>query len=169
MRYADGPTAHAEVLIDAPIERVWALVSDIEVPARFSEELVAVRWVDDERGVGARFVGTNQHESVGEWEMTNHVVRCEPNRVFEWAVHDPAQPASSWWFELESEGEQVRLRQSGRLGPGENFLSMVIASMPEKEERIIARRLREHEANMALTLEGIKRLAEEADPAATGA
>ena len=110
MRYADGPTARAEVLVDAPIERVWALVSDIEVPARFSEELVAVRWLDDERGVGARFVGTNQHESIGEWEMTNHVVRCEPNRVFEWAVHDPAQPASR--FGCASRGGWARARTS---------------------------------------------------------
>jgi hypothetical protein len=34
--------------------------------------------------------------------------------------------------------------------------------MPEKEERIVARRLEEWEANMRATLEGIKRLAEQA-------
>jgi hypothetical protein len=36
--------------------------------------------------------------------------------------------------------------------------------MPDKEERIIARRLDEHRANMQRTLEGIKALAESADP-----
>jgi len=35
--------------------------------------------------------------------------------------------------------------------------------MPDKEERIVARRLEEHRANMQLTLEGIKALAEGAD------
>jgi hypothetical protein len=33
--------------------------------------------------------------------------------------------------------------------------------MPDKEERIVARRLEEHERNMRATLDGIKALAEE--------
>ena len=48
MRYADGPTVEVEVLIDAPIERVWALVADIELPARFSTEFLGATWLDDD-------------------------------------------------------------------------------------------------------------------------
>ena len=33
MRYEEGPTAHAEVLIDAPLDRVWELVTDINLAA----------------------------------------------------------------------------------------------------------------------------------------
>ena len=40
-------------------------------------------------------------------------------------------------------------------------LSIAITAMPEKEERIIARRLEEFEVNMKATLDGIKRLAEQ--------
>jgi hypothetical protein len=36
--------------------------------------------------------------------------------------------------------------------------------MPDKEERIVARRLEEHQANMQLTAEGIRALAESARP-----
>jgi hypothetical protein len=36
--------------------------------------------------------------------------------------------------------------------------------MPEKEERIVARRLEEHRANMQVTVEGIKALAEGSSP-----
>ena len=48
MRYADGPTVRVDLLIDAPIERVWALVSDVGVPALFSAELQEGRWLDDD-------------------------------------------------------------------------------------------------------------------------
>jgi len=37
VRYEDGPTVEVEVLIDAPIETVWALVTDINLPSRFSD------------------------------------------------------------------------------------------------------------------------------------
>jgi hypothetical protein len=39
-------------------------------------------------------------------------------------------------------------------------LSIAITAMPDKEERIVARRLEEFATNMRATLEGIKRLAE---------
>ena len=47
------------------------------------------------------------------------------------------------------------------MGPAPSGLNIAIAAMPEKEERIIARRLEEFEVNMKATLDGIKRLAEQ--------
>ena len=47
VRYADGPTAEVETLVDAPPAVVWALVSDISTPVRFSGELQEVRRIDD--------------------------------------------------------------------------------------------------------------------------
>ena len=46
------------------------------------------------------------------------------------------------------------------MGPAPSGLSIAINAMPDKEERIVARRLEEFEANMRATLDGIKRLAE---------
>ena len=46
------------------------------------------------------------------------------------------------------------------MGPAPSGLTIAITAMPEKEERIVARRLAEYEANMRATLEGIKHLAE---------
>ena len=57
MKYDDAPTAQAEVVIDAPIERVWELVTDINLPAEFSSEFLGAEWLDDGPGIGARFVG----------------------------------------------------------------------------------------------------------------
>ena len=160
MKYSEAPTARVEVMIDAPVERVWELVTDIDLPARFSTEFLGARWVDDERSVGARFVGRSHHKAMGEWETVSIVSRFEPMREFGWCVTDVEEPSSTWWFELEQQPEGVRLCQRARIGPAPSGLSIAIAARPDKEERIVARRLEEFEANMRATLEGIKRLAE---------
>jgi uncharacterized protein YndB with AHSA1/START domain len=161
VRYADGPTAEAEVVVDAPAERVWELVRDIELPARFSNELQGAEWLD-EPGPGARFVGRSHHPALGSWETTSWVTRYEPLRAFAWAVSDPDEPSSSWWFLLDpvEGGAGLRLRQGGRMGPAPSGLSIAIQAMPDKEERIVARRLEEWRANLQATVEGIKALAE---------
>ena len=160
MRYEDGPSIEVDVLIEAPIERVWKLVTDINVPARFSTEFLGARWLDDVPCVGARFVGRNRHAAMGEWETTSFVNRYEPRRAFGWAVTDPDNPSASWWFQLTQEPDGVRLRQGTRMGPAPSGLTIAITAMPDKEERIIARRLEEYQANMRATVEGIKQLAE---------
>jgi uncharacterized protein YndB with AHSA1/START domain len=160
VRYADGPTVEVDILIAAPIGRVWALVSDIELPARFSSEFLGARWLDHEPGIGARFSGRNRHDAIGEWETVSFVTRYEEPRSFAWAVTDPDQPSASWWFELDDGGAGTRLCQGMRMGPAPSGLSIAIEAMPDKEEKIIARRLAEHESNMRANLEGIKQLAE---------
>ena len=161
MRYADGPTVEVEIYVDAPPSRVWELVTDIELPARFSEEFQGATWLDDGGpSAGSRFTGRNRHPAVGEWTTTSFVVACEPERIFEWAVGDADEPGASWRFELEPEGTGTRLKQWMRMGPARSGLNAAIDAMPDKEERIIARRQDEHGKNMTATLEGIKALAE---------
>jgi uncharacterized protein YndB with AHSA1/START domain len=160
MRYADGPTVEVGVLVHAPVERVWELVTDIELPAEFSAEFCGASWLDDGPRLAARFVGRNRHPAIGEWETTSTVTRFEPPRAFGWDVSDPDNPSSSWWFLLDPEPDGVRLRQGTRMGPAPSGLSIAITAMPDKEERIVARRLAELERNMRATVEGIKQLAE---------
>ncbi len=159
-RYADGPTVEVEVLVDAPIERVWVLVTDLNLPSRYSPEFRGAEWIDDGPSLGARFSGRNAHPSLGEWTTTSWIDRFEPMRSFGWSVSDPDHPSASWWFELEPVGDAVRLRQGGRMGPAPSGLSIAIEAMPDKEERIVQRRLEEWERNMQATLEGIKAIAE---------
>jgi hypothetical protein len=149
------------VVIDAPIETVWGLVTDINLPARFSSEFRGAEWVGGGPSLGARFVGRNWHKAMGEWETTSIVNRYEPPRAFGWCVSDVDNPSSSWWFELHEERDGVRLRQGVRMGPAPSGLTIAITAMPDKEERIIARRLQEFDENMRATLEGVKRIAEQ--------
>ena len=160
MRYDEGPTAEATVVIEAPVARVWELVTDINLPAQFSTEFRGATWLDDGPALGARFVGRNWHKAMGEWETVSIVNRFEPLSAFGWCVTDIDEPSSTWSFELEQQPSGVRLTQRARMGPAPSGLTIAITAMPDKEERIVARRLEEFAANMQATLDGIKHLAE---------
>jgi Polyketide cyclase / dehydrase and lipid transport len=162
LRYADCPTTEAELLINAPPSAVWKLVCDIQTPAEFSSEFEGGQWLDGAAGpaLGARFRGRNYHEARGTWETISTICEFVPERIFGWAVGDPSVPAAHWRFTLEPEGAGTRIRQWMQMGPGESGISELIAQMPDKEHRILRRRLAEHQANMTATLAGMKELAE---------
>ena len=161
-RYADNPTVRVQTWIDALPGRVWQLVSDIELMPTMSQELQSVEWLDGAGGpaVGAKFIGRSKHESLGEWATTSHVIECEPQRVFAWAVEDPANPTAIWRFRLEPKNGGTELSEWMQMGPARSGLSFAIDRMPEKEQKIVFVRMREFEQNMAATLAHIKRLAE---------
>ena len=161
-RYADNPTVQVQTWIGASQRRVWELVSDIELMPTMSQELQSVEWLDGARepAVGAKFIGRSKHESLGEWATTSHVIECEPERVFAWAVEDPANPTAIWRFRLEPKDGGTELSEWMQMGPARSGLSFAIDRMPEKEQKIVFVRMREFEQNMAATLAHIKKLAE---------
>jgi uncharacterized membrane protein len=161
-RYADKPTVEVQTWIDAPPQRVWEIVSDVELMPTMSSELQSVEWLDGARGpsVGARFVGRSKHEALGEWSTTSHVIECEAPRVLAWAVEDPTNPTAVWRFRIEPKDGGTELSQWMQMGPARSGLSFAIDRMPDKEQKIVFVRMREFEQNMASTLGHIKRLAE---------
>jgi uncharacterized protein YndB with AHSA1/START domain len=169
MKYAEGPTAEATVHVAAPPEPVWELVSDIHLIASLSHELQEVQRLDGaaRASTGATFRGRNVHPAAGEWTTVSHVVECDPPRTFTWAVQDPANPTTTWRFELTPSEGGTELRQWARMGPGPSNLDHAIASMPDKEERIVAGRLRESRAGIDANLAAIKEMAESMQGAAS--
>ncbi|MCX3063618.1 SRPBCC family protein [Streptomyces beihaiensis] len=178
MRYADGPRVECEVRVAAPAKTVWELVTDIRLPARFGPELQRVAWLDGAQGPcsGARFEGFNQHPLIGEWRTVSHVVELAEPEVFAWAVTDadgrygapsadPAERLATWRYELNSRdgGRETLLRQSAVLGPGRSGVTLAVERRPDREEEIIAARLKELRAGMEATLDGIRQLAERAE------
>lgn len=160
--YSDCPATQADVLIAAPAPVVWALVCDIQLPARFSIEFDGGEWLDGADGpaLGARFTGHNSHPAVGTWQTTSTICEYQPRQVLGWCVGDPGSPSAVWRFTLASEADGTRLTQWMQIGPGPSYISAAIEAMPDKESRILRRRLAEHHANMTATLAGIKELAE---------
>jgi uncharacterized protein YndB with AHSA1/START domain len=161
-RYADNPTVEVSTWIDADPARVWGLVSDIQLMPTFSDELQSVEWAEgsDRPRIGARFVGHNQHDALGQWSTTSQIVAFDGPREFAWAVGEPDNPSSTWRFRLTPRGGGTTLAYWMQMGPGRSGLSVAIDSMPDKEQKIVFVRMREFEMAIAKTLAAIKRLAE---------
>ncbi len=160
IRLADQPGTWVEIDIDAPVERVWDLVTDIDLPAQFSEEFQGATWLDDGPAPGARFRGRNRHPAIGEWEVDCTVEVFAEGRSFGWSSVDASNPGARWRFDLEPVGDASRLRFSMSIGPGPSGITMAIEARPDKEARILQRRVEEHHANMIRTVEGIRDRAE---------
>jgi len=156
---ADNPQVTVETHISASPDQIWGLISDVNLPAQFSEEFMGAVWLDPP-GVGARFEGHNAIEDFAEWTTTSTVTAWQPNHEFAWAVKNPEAPVASWRFLMSTEGNSTRLIFSMTLGPGESYLTQVIAGQPDRESAIITARQDQHRANMKRTIEGIKALAE---------
>lgn len=79
-------THRVTVVVDAPAESVYALVSDVTRTGEWSPTCRSCEWEDPtRRGVGARFTGHNQ-TAVRRWSTTSTVVAAVPGREFAWEV-----------------------------------------------------------------------------------
>ena len=166
-RLSDGPGTYVEIDIAASAAHLWPIITDLNMPAKFSAEFRGARWAEGSTGpaIGASFIGSNVHTAIGEWEVPCFVHRCEEPCEFGWVTSNPDNPGAQWCFTLTEKGSAgdpvTRLRYALIIGPGPSGLTPAIERMPEKEPRILSRRLDEHRGNMQLVNEGIKALAEE--------
>ena len=154
MRHRDQPTVEAVQRLSCDADTAWRFVTDITLPARVSTELEAVEWLDgaDHVAVGARFKGRNRHEAFGEWETVCEIVEVEPGRRWVWNVVHPGGVGATWGFEVEPASSGSLVRLWGRMGPGASGTTVAIAAQPDKEARIVARRLEEWLTNMRANL-----------------
>ncbi|CAI8348071.1 MAG: Uncharacterised protein [Acidimicrobiales bacterium AG-410-I20] len=160
LSFGGGHGVTVEIDIDASPAEVWTLVSDINLPARFSDEFQGAEWIDAEPGIGAKFAGRNKNENMGEWEVVCTIVDYAPEEVFAWHASDVENPAAQWRFEIESGEDSTLLRFIMVLGPGPSGLTAVIEKMPDMESRLIRGRQKGQKENMSRTVEGIRDLAE---------
>ncbi len=161
-KYSECPTTSATVEIVGDLAAVWEMVSDISMPTRWSSEVQRTSWLDgtNKASLGARFAGHNQHTAIGEWDVVCTVTRLDPRQCFEWVVGEPKHPSAVWRFVLGGFDGSVVLRQEMQMGPARSGLNIAIDAMPDKESKIIARRLEEHRVNMLANLQGVKSIVE---------
>ncbi|WP_161928660.1 SRPBCC family protein [Gordonia crocea] len=163
MRYRDQPTVEVEISVGAEPSAVWPVVTDIALPVGLPGELQRVEWLDGatEPVVGARFVGHNNIEGVGRTETICTVVEVEPERrwVYEVTTGDMV-PWAQWGFEVDPSRTGSVVRQFARIGLAPSPLKAAIDAAPEKEGRIISRRLAGFRAAITANLDEVRRRCE---------
>ena len=92
-----APSLEATIDIDAPPEKVWAMVSDIERMSSWSPQVVSSTIDGDAVGVGTTFVNENHRGDV-VWPTNARVVAFEPPRAFAFKVKENRLV---WSFHLE--------------------------------------------------------------------
>ncbi|MEU4149192.1 SRPBCC family protein [Streptomyces sp. NPDC026659] len=169
MRLADVPRVECVTEIAAEPKRVWALVSDIATPARYSPELQEVEWLDgaEEPAVGACFSGRNRNDMLGEWRTASRITELTEPRVFAWEVvyfddRHLGEPLAIWTFTLEplADGSGTRLRHGMRFGAARGPVHTFVERYPEREEQIVDGRLALLRTGIEMTLAGVKAEAE---------
>ncbi|WP_082612524.1 MULTISPECIES: SRPBCC family protein [unclassified Nocardioides] len=108
------------VHMKAPVEQVWALVSDVTRIGEFSPETFEAVWTHGATGpaVGARFKGHVKRNGVGPTYWTPcTVTKCVPDEVFEFGVGLDDHPINTWGYRMQSENGGTRVTEYFRLTP----------------------------------------------------
>ena len=152
-----GATGQARVHIDAPPERVYALVSDVTRMGEWSPETVRCEWIGGATGpaVGARFKGSNKR-GIARWSTKPEVVAADPGREFAFVTRSRG-PSTRWTYRFEAAAD-------GGTDAMESFellddLTLIIR-VADRYVMGITDRKADLESGMQLTLERIKRVAE---------
>jgi carbon monoxide dehydrogenase subunit G len=109
-------TGSASIVINRPIEVVWAAVTDITRMGEWSPECIAGRWTKGSTSPaeGAEFEGDNIAKvgrfTLKKWTTTSRVSVCEAPRKFAFVV----EGMTTWTYALEPSGDGTKVTESFR-------------------------------------------------------
>jgi hypothetical protein len=149
-----GATTGTEVLVELPIDVVWAGITAIDRYGEWSPECYYGAWLGADRVVaGARFEARNRFADGLETYVTCKVTVAEEPRRFGWDVYgDEDVPFAHWEYELEPKDDATLVRQSFTHGPGDSGMRAGVHLHPERAAELIQGRLDQLSANMRTTL-----------------
>jgi hypothetical protein len=105
--------------IDAPPEKVWALVSDVTKMGDFSPEVFEAEWLGGATGpaVGARYRGhVRRNERFPVYWTVCEITECVPGEVFEFVVLIRDRPVNRWRYEFRAANGGTDATESFDLG-----------------------------------------------------
>jgi Polyketide cyclase / dehydrase and lipid transport len=163
-RVVDGPGVVVEIDVAAKPAEVWKVISDINMPAAFSDEFLGAEWTTDRPpGVGATFRGRNEIPGKFTWDVNCIVTEWNADKTFEWRVTDTEDPGAIWRFDLAEQGAGTRLRMSMVIGQRNNGTAPAALKAarddPANEQKVLNGRRETLKANMQRTVQGVKSLA----------
>jgi ligand-binding SRPBCC domain-containing protein len=148
--------------VDAPLQRVWDVVSDVERMTEFSPELMKVEWLEgaSRAAPGARFAGTSSVDGF-EWTRNCTITELDEPNVFAWDVFDgPDERAQSRWrFDLTTDGDRTVLTQRFAHVPDGRSTIRELAEAGDPDE-VITERAEMLRTAIERTLEAIRQASE---------
>jgi uncharacterized protein YndB with AHSA1/START domain len=145
----------ASILIDAPPESVYAVISDVIRTGEWSPECHRCRWVDTagKPEPGARFRGYNRYHWL-RWSRLNEVIVAVPGREFAFTVLPDwfNRDSSTWRYTLAPEAGGTRLTERSEVHTWPGFVVHFLTSL--------AGRPYDMSDNLETSLQRIKAIAE---------
>ncbi len=104
------------LVIEAPAERIYALVADLPRMGDWSPECRQVEWLDGSTGPteGATFVGHNRGGPAGlmKWSRQGRVLTADPGRAFAFVTEEGGRESTEWRYRLEPVEGGIRVTES---------------------------------------------------------
>ncbi len=144
-----------QIHIDAPAERVWALISNLERMGEWSPECYRVQWegrATSPAVPGARFRGWNRYGPM-KWSVACKVKTAVPDKELSFSTLVREKEMVTWTYQILPSDRGVELVESFDVG----WLPL---SARLAEDYLMRDRDRRREEAMRATVGRIKRLAE---------
>jgi hypothetical protein len=104
------------LVIEAPAERIYALVADLPRMGDWSPECRQVEWLDGATGPaeGARFIGHNKGGPRGlmKWSRQGRVLTADPGHEFVFVTEEGGRESTEWRCRLEPSGVGTQVTES---------------------------------------------------------
>lgn len=104
------PTTELDIEIDAPVDDVWKVVSNVTRIPEWSPVCHRCEWVDGASvpAVGARFRGHNKLNGA-RWSRECEISAVEPDRVLAFSTLFKGQESTRWRYRLEATASGTRV------------------------------------------------------------
>lgn len=110
---AAGVEGEATIHIDAPPEKVYAMVSDVTRMGDWSPETYKCEWIEGATGpaAGARFKGSNKR-GILRWSTKPTVKVAEPGKQFTFETGRPGKEDTRWTYRVAPKDGGTDLTES---------------------------------------------------------
>lgn len=126
-------TLRHEIVIDAPLKKVWAALANLENVARYNPLVSAARYISENKeGIGA----ARECDFKSKGSSRERVFEWEPERMLAIELYEHDWPITSmrWWTRLAPEGGGTRVSQVMEYGMKFDVLGKLLNALVMKRK-----------------------------------
>ncbi len=153
LRMTDQFAGQVSIAFAHPIDKVWAVVGDLDRIGEWSPECDRVEWVAPSLGPasGALFIGRNRLGPF-RWSTRCEIEVWEPGREFSYVARHVTGAATRWTFRLRAVGNGTEVTERFETVGSPRF--MMLGDRVARRPAVLKRGMEKTLAAMALALAG---------------